>query len=398
MIKLLWGFSFATAPLVFYYSSILYIELSAVFLMLVVCSHAGDLLSGNFKDIKHSPGWLALVLLGFIKETVIVFLFCFLVARMVLAVRKSIGLVHSESRVKIKDLLMGELPVLFCVLYPYLLYISFRVYLISIRTYTRSYSPNLMNLVHPVLYKITALAYIQQFGLLLLLFIAGLFLLLWKKEYRVALFALLLFIGAPIFYGLDDNSQAFIGYSRFNLFVLPAILLGSIVVINWISKWRKTAGFLLACVVLVLNLVFSPVHLDGTKVPFWGNYLIDTSEHYYPYDQALLWLKNNRGSDRILFSEMFYNYYLSFYFAKYNWHPTYDVQISAENADETAVLSDALSNAGQNGFSEVLVQVPDDFIPQPDAARDYCLEKVFKNQAHKLLLFSTNRYCVKPAS
>jgi len=397
MIQLLWGFSFATIPVVYYYSSILYIELLAVFIMLIVCFHAGDLLAGDFKDIKHSPGWLALVLLGFIKETVIVFLVCFLVTRTIVTVRKLIGLVHSGSRVKIRDLLMGELPVIFCVLYPYMVYIFFRVYLISIRTYTRSYSPNLMNLVNPVLYKITALAYVQQFGLLLLLFFAGLFLLLWRREYRLAFFVLLLFIGVPIFYGLDDNSQSYMGYSRFNLFVLPAILLGSVVVINRISNWRKTAGVLLACVVLASNLGFSPVYLDGTKVPFWGNYLIDTSEHYYPYDQALLWLKNNRGSNRILFSEMFYNYYLGFYFAKYNWHPTYDIRISAENADETSVLSSVLLDAGQNGFSEVLVQVPDNFMPQKNATGDFCLEKVFRNQAHTLLLFSSNRYCAKPS-
>jgi hypothetical protein len=254
-----------------------------------------------------------------------------------------------------------------------------------------------MNLVNPVLYKITALAYVQQFGLLLLLFFAGLFLLLWKREYRVVFFAILLFIGVPIFYGLDDNSRSYMGYSRFNLFVLPAILLGSVVVINWISSWRKTASVLLACIVLALNLGLSPVYLDGTKVPFWGNYLIDTSEHYYPYDQALLWLKNNRGSDRILFSEMFYNYYLSFYFAKYNWHPTYDIQISAENADETSSLSNVLSEARQKGFSLVLVQVRDDFIPRPDATGDFCLEKVFKNQAHILLLFSGSGNCAQPS-
>ena len=50
--NLLWMFSIATIPVVFYYSSVLYIEMSAALLMGIVCFHADDLLRNDFKNIK----------------------------------------------------------------------------------------------------------------------------------------------------------------------------------------------------------------------------------------------------------------------------------------------------------------------------------------------------------
>jgi hypothetical protein len=393
LINLMWVISIATIPIVFYYSSILYIDISAVLLMTIVCFHANDLLNKDFKNIKSSPGWLALVLLGFVKETVFVFLLCFLVCRTALTLHKLIVRTEKSFPATIKNYLIEEFPVVFCVLYPYLLYMAFRFYLTNIRGYTRAYSPDISNLFNINLYKLTGRSFIEQFGIFLPFFFWGLFLLLSRKDYSVFSFTLLLFIGIPLFYGLDSLSQGYIGYSRFNLFVLPPILFGSVSALNQVSKWGKTASALLACFAIAANLAISPVNLDGTKVPDWGNYLIDTSEHYYPYDQALLWLKNNHGSQRILFSEMYYQYYLSFYFVKFNWHPTYDFRISPENVDENSDLLRVLSEARQGSFNEVLYQVRENYLPQADETGDFCIEKIFKNQAHRLLLFSRIPKC-----
>ena len=392
-INLLWLFSIATIPIVFYYSSILYIELSAVFLMLIVCFHANDLLQNDFNKIKRSPGWLALVLMGFVKETVIVFLLCFLVCRTVISWQSLIKKTNKRLTDKIKNYLMNELPIFFCILYPYMLYMAFRAYLTDIRSYTRTYSPNISNLLNPNLYKITGRSFIEQFGIFLPFFFWGLFLLLKRKDYLVVTFTLLLFIGVSFFYGIDSESQGFIGYSRFNLFVLPPLLVGSVAAINQISKWGKTASAAVACLAIVANLAISPVNFDGTKKPNWGNYLIDTSEHYYPYDQALLWLKNNHGSQRILFSEMYYQYYLSFYFAKFNWHPTYTIRLFDENSDETVDLSKVMSEAEQEGYNLVLYQVGGNNVPQSNTIEGFCLDKVFKNQAHMLMLYSRMPNC-----
>jgi len=392
-INLLWLFSIATIPIVFYYSSILYIELSAVFLMLIVCFHANDLLQNDFNKIKRSPGWLALVLMGFVKETVIVFLLCFLVCRTVISWQSLIKKTNKRLTDKIKNYLMNELPIFFCILYPYMLYMAFRAYLTDIRSYTRTYSPNISNLLNPNLYKITGRSFIEQFGIFLPFFFWGLFLLLKRKDYLVVTFTLLLFIGVSFFYGIDSESQGFIGYSRFNLFVLPPLLVGSVAAINQISKWGKTASAAVACLAIAANLAISPVNFDGTKKPNWGNYLIDTSEHYYPYDQALLWLKNNHGSQRILFSEMYYQYYLSFYFAKFNWHPTYTIRLFDENSDETVDLSKVMSEAEQEGYNLVLYQVGGNNVPQSNTIEGFCLDKVFKNQAHMLMLYSRMPNC-----
>ena len=378
LVKCLVGFSIATMPIVFYYSSILYIEPLAVLLMVIVCFSADDLLRNDFKVIRHSPGWLALVLVGFIKETVVVFLLCFLACRSVFSLQGLLKRSDIDLTNKIKSYLMSEVPVFFCVLYPYILYMAFRVYLIDIRGGIRSYNPDLTNWFNPALYGITWHSFTVQFAIFFPLFIGGLLLLFWRKDYQLAVFILSVFIAVPLFYGLDTNSQPYIGYSRFNLYVLPPILVGSVAALNQISKWGKIWGVSLVCIAIVMNLAFSPIYLDGTKVPFWGNYVFDTSEHYYPYDQALLWLKNNHGSQRILFSEMFYNYYLSFYFAKFDWHPAYGVQLSARNADEAVALSNALSKADQGGFGLVLYQVKENFLPAPGSTGDFCLEKIFK--------------------
>jgi hypothetical protein len=76
MMKIVWGISCALIPIILYYSSILYLELPAVVLMLVVCLRIKGLLLKDFDSIRHDLGWYALILIGFVKETAITFLFC----------------------------------------------------------------------------------------------------------------------------------------------------------------------------------------------------------------------------------------------------------------------------------------------------------------------------------
>jgi hypothetical protein len=68
-------------PLVFYYSSIFYLELPAVCLMFVVCLRIDHLLHSDFNEIRNDPAWYALLLLGFIKETTLPFLIVFVIFR-----------------------------------------------------------------------------------------------------------------------------------------------------------------------------------------------------------------------------------------------------------------------------------------------------------------------------
>ena len=83
-----WGFAIGTMPLIFYYTSIFYLELPALVLMLFVCFNIKDLLNADYEHIKEIPAWYTLLLIGFIKETTIIFLLSFLAARYLFAYQK----------------------------------------------------------------------------------------------------------------------------------------------------------------------------------------------------------------------------------------------------------------------------------------------------------------------
>ncbi len=398
-VRALWVAATATMPILFYYSSILYLELPAVFLMLVVCFYAERLLKDDFQEMRQVPGWLALVLIGFIKETAIIFLVGFLICRAGFTLHRLTAEYHHDRRPPSGMVLRDELIAAFCVLYPWALYIIFRMVLGS----TRDYAPDFSKLLDVSVYSTIGRSFIEQFGIFLPLFIGGLLLLTRKRQFRSASFMFVLFLAVPLFFGIDTEARdsvtlSYAGYSRFNLFVLPAILVGAAALINAISKRAMIVSAGIASVAIALNLAMSPINVDGTKVPYWGNYLVDTSEHYYPYDEALLWLRNEYGHERILFSGMNYRYPLDFYFGKYDWHPAFDVHLVPGEPDENAALLQVLAEAEQQNYDLVLWQVRGNQIPQRSASGRFCQLKEFRNQAHRLLLFSALGTCEHASS
>ena len=224
------GLAVGVIPVVYYYSSILYLEMPAVFLMTVVCLRAGDLLKKDFGELKKDPGWYALILTGFIKETTLPFLLCFLVVRSVLYLwnraRSDPKTAQGEGTTAAKGKstwysLLGELSVYFVTLVPILYYLIFR----SISEDTRAYTFTVSNLLNASIYPVIGRAFFEQFGIFLLLFLGGCFLLGREKKFGMLGFYLAVILGYTIFHTIDQDE--YIGYSRFNLFILPAILAGS---------------------------------------------------------------------------------------------------------------------------------------------------------------------------
>lgn len=193
-------------------------------------------------------------------------------------------------------------------------------------------------------------------------------------------------IASTVLFHASDN-VAYSGYSRFNLFILPMILgvaaepLRKLKVLSGGIFWLFMAGF--CC----LNLYLSPVAIDGAKKPFWGNYLCDTSEHYYPYRKTIKWIGENYPEARVLFAGLTYPYYTDFYFEKFNLnnrrllikHPK--KSLTAARAFATAVKI-----AQQNRYQLIVFHVIDD-IPAPGINQKYALEKTFTNSAHRLALY-----------
>jgi NADH:ubiquinone oxidoreductase subunit 5 (subunit L)/multisubunit Na+/H+ antiporter MnhA subunit len=343
-------------------------------LMFLVCTQADRLLSLDFRDLTKTPSWYALILIGFIKETTVPFLLCFVVYRMI------IQFSSKAPRSSWKRLVLGELAMALCTLLPLFLYLFYRVYFGNPRTF--DFAPaNLLNLQA---ISITLLSHLEQFGLAYLLFIAGIVLLFRARQHRQAVFLLLILVCVPVFHLLDTVKYA--GYSRFNLFVLPAVLAGAAVFLRFLSTKKKWYLPALAGLMIAANLAITPVNLDGTKNPAWGY----PGESYYPFPEALSWLKDHHRPSRIVFAGMSVDYYFDFYFDRLGWHPQYQ-RVGDLRADDAASLQDTLQTASERGSTCVVVLAGENPAPPPPqllgAAGKWELT-VFRNMAYSLFVYT----------
>lgn len=374
-----WGFAFGTVPLLFYYTSIFYLELPALSLMLFVCFHIKDLLNADYENIKQIPAWYALILIGFIKETAIIFLLCFLASRYLFAYQNYRK--NTEKNKSLISFLTKELKIMISVLGPIAVYLIFRTSL----TDTRGFSPQISNLWNISLYGILLKSFFEQFGSFLIFFLVGIILLIRQKSYKESVFLLFVFIGIPLFHILDNSS--FTGYSRFNLFVLAPILSGSVRMIKSVGNWNKNFYSLLVVATISVNLFLSPINMDGTKEPLWGNYLVDTSEHYYPYEKALIWLKETNRDNQIIFSGMNYRYKFKFYFNALKWWPNHKIIMINKNVNQNEAILQVLADAKQDGINIVLYHLTNEGIPDQQELSGFIVKKIFRNQAHSLVVF-----------
>jgi hypothetical protein len=383
-LKLLWGLAAASLPLVYFFSSSLYLELPAVVLMLVVCINIKSLLRDDFQKIRQNPAWLALILIGFVKETTVPFLVCFLGWRIIASLlHKRMATPTMKHRL---SSLLGEASIFLSVLLPVLLYLLLRG---TLSEQTRGYSFTISNLTNLLVYRTILQSFLQQFGVpLLLLFGGGVVVLILEKDYLQAGFLLFVACLYPLFHAADV--LAYTGFSRFNLFVLPALLASAVILIQcWVGP-QKVLGSVLVFVILAFNLWMSPIFIDGTRKPAWGIYLINTTARTYPYREALDWLKTNHANQRILFTGMYYPYRFDFYFNQLNWTPAYDVFMTEQSDSDSISLSHALVEAGIDKSDLILFQVMGNAPARGDGLGAFVETKIFKNEAYSLIVYARN--------
>jgi hypothetical protein len=279
--------------------------------------------------------------------------------------------------------LIREIKIAFATLLPAVLYLFLR----NIQTRNRSFSAEPAGLADPQVLYALGQSLLDQLGPFLILFLAGSLVLLLRKEYLILGFFVSLFLVYPLFFALDAAGYA--GYSRFNLYILPMVL----AVCGWLIRElihnKKLLSVVLAGGIVLVNLWLSPIHGDGTKKPFWGVYLADTAEHYYPYREALTWLKTAHEEDRILFTGMHYPYIsFAFYFGKLGWEPDHEIVLTENTEDYRTLLAEALKTAAAGDFDVVLYQVTGSEVPQLEDTHGFAEEKRFKNDAHLLIVFT----------
>jgi hypothetical protein len=389
---ILYMVSLATIPLIFYHSSIQFLEMPAIFLMTVVCLNVEELLDATISELFEKPSWYALLLIGFIKESLVPFLAVFLVCRLVVQLRREysrkgwMGIVAQEARIA------------YCVLAPVATYLVCRLYVAGGE---RAYVPTWQFLSSMDTYRILLRASWEQFGVGVLLFLLGLAF-YWRQRRLKALMFHVAACGALLVFLLGDAwGWMFLCHSRFMLLLVPLIISAQReVVVAAYSRSRVVAGLMLL-VVIGGNLLMSPVNLDGAKKTGWGNYRIRVIECYYPFRTALRYVQQRYPTDRTLFSGIFAPYHYEWYTGQTDRFaqllvslvpPIYENILPEEQlcSRELQAVAKVLAVARQNNFQHVLYVVRGSVIPRPIDTSGYTLERTFTNSVHALLLFSMN--------
>lgn len=374
--RILWGLAIASMPLMHYYSSILYLEMPVVLCMVIVSYQIEPLLKAPLTDIKKNPAWYALLLIGFIKETSIVFLILIVMFRWVIQFR----LWFEKGRLGKKDFFVvckNEIFFAFLTCTPLFIYL---VYRINFGT-SRKTAFGLNNLAELSNYLVLVRSFGEQFGMFCVLFVIGCIMLVKKRKYILPLFSLSLIASSSAFYILDN--PIYTGYSRFNLMIVPVVIVLASNAFICLSG-KKVVNFLLLITILGVNAYLSPINLDGTKRPMWGSYLVDTAEHYYPYEDTLLWVKKHHERNSVLFTGLSYPYYFAFYFNKLEWSPRYGILKANKDVPEEESLKRVLKTAQDKSVDVIVFQFLEKKIPVIPAEAHYHYEKIIENDAHKI--------------
>lgn len=368
----------ATIPTVFYYSSILYLELPAVAAMAVVCLHAEKLLGMPAKGLPGLPAWYALVLIGLMKETMAPFLAPFLLCRLALQVARAEG---AAARIRAAG---EEARVAFCLLAPLGAYLLFRL---GFGTDSRRMVVSLDSLTEVSTLPVLARAAWEQYGGAAVAAAGGAVVLGAQRRFVLLAFLLAALATAVLFHLLDREAKHFLGYSRFLLPLAPMVLALAVEAVRWLGERRRPLADAVLAVLLLGNLAMAPIHLDGSKHAGWGQYRVDTAERYYPYRAALRHIQERYPADRTLITGMYFRYQFTLYTGPTDRFAQLPVRLSPAHPESEAV-AELLSFARSQGYAHVLYHSLGEAVHAPPEHSGFVLEKVISNSANFLVLYS----------
>ncbi len=393
-----------TVPVVYYYSSILYLEMPAIVCMTIVCFGAKNLLTARAEEVVRDPRWYALILMGFLKDTMVAYLGAFMLCR--LGVR-AVAIARGDRRLAA---LLGEIRVGFCAVAPY---VTYAVYRIFFSTVGRKYAPSFSAFFDGQTYDILASAFTTEYGLLGVLFLVGL-VVLWVQRKRLEVLLVGVSFGVWAVMHITDIPDV-LGYSRFMLYFMPMMAVAASHAVG--AAWRKApVGTLAGLAVWAgLNLLLSPFHIDGSKLAAWGQYRSDThaysmggwqqeieakrlyrvyrldwTEHSYPYRSAIRYVQEKYPQDRTLLLGAYYQYWQQYYTGETDRFRRWPVfELSRRDLNESVAASLMLEKACEAGVQHVLYHVLGDATPRPPVTYGFELEKVFQNDAHQIVLYTS---------
>lgn len=353
----------ATIPTLLYYTSTLALEMPALIVMTAVGFAAVPLLCAPASEVRAHPAWVALLAVGFIKETVVPFLAAVVACRLLLAL----------PRLRQRRAWWQEALVAGSILAPLAIYIFYR----RMGSVFREYGGTLQNAVDVSLWQTLGVSYWAQFGPLVILAVLGLVIACRRRAMGPAVLLALAVAAAGALFFIVDEAQ-YVGFSRYNLVVVPAVICAATWGFAWVAGHARLAAIFAVALLAGANLRLSPLHMDGSKIPGWGGSAADVAEQYYPYREAMRWLHATHRDERIFFAGLGYPYYHEFYFRQLRWHP------KGRISEEKGSRADAARAAAAAGCDLVVYPVPAaDTAPEPGAA-GAPPERVFRNRAHRI--------------
>ena len=368
-----------TIPILRYYCTLFYLEMPAVLCMTLVLIRAPLLLEKSLSEIIQDASWYALIFLGFIKETVLPFLLVFMACRFIfytISLFKLKFCINDWLREALFYLMVGT---------PLFLYLCYRMGMGN----ARSYQPSFQNLLDLTLVKILLQSWWESFGILFPLAMAGLVLLLIRKQWPQLVLFFTTLIAFTLFHFIDGN--LYIGYSRFNLFLLPVFLLAGLEFMVFVAAINPKIILVITTIGLTVNYFLTPLNWDGTRKPHWGIYLSDVGENDYPYKEALMEIKKLHFGNQVRLVGNPYPYLLNFYLEpKEMLTMSLDsLSLNRQNQNREAQFLDSLLNDSEmKGFKAVLFHLFTDSLLANYNDHVYKHHQVFSNQAHSLVLFT----------
>lgn len=320
IIKLLFTFLIITTPLILYYSTILYLEMLFVLFLTIALFDIESLIKDNFNIINKKFSWYSLLMIGFVKETALLFILTFLTFRIAYRIA-----CNKFSSHKIINWIIEESKVIISLLLPLSIFLFFRKFFGVTRWYSMSFS----NLFHFEYYINFFEGLFGQILPCLLFFVMSIIILIKKRKFLFVSFLNAVIFSYFLFILLEcppDSPTPYTGYSRFSLFFVPSLIVGSVLYFNSIYK-KKMLVFFTIIILLSYNIILSPISLIGHR--YWrykstGGKVFDRR---YPYKEVFSWVKETYGKPVILFSGITLNWWSpNFYFDKIQWHPDYYIK------------------------------------------------------------------------
>lgn len=127
----------------------------------------------------------------------------------------------------------------------------------------------------------------------------------------------------------------------------------------------------------------------------WGQYREDVSDHYYPYREAIHYILAQHPQDKCQLTSLGHRYLHQFYVRpadlpshRLDPRPPGKFERRIISREEWADSDAVLLKAKEDGFKHVVFQVLDGHVPSPPRATGFELNRVFRNSAHSVVLFS----------